>query len=270
MKHIIPFLFLLVSATPVLAQTTETDKSIVVNPAVGLQTMNWLEHSVVANASVGVDIKACAKLNFAVHAGIFTSFGDSPNAIQNASLNAALQDKYGMNAYIPSMGEAVKSTYKGGFLSVDAGVPFKLSDSVNITVEPFVGIEGKFWNRSLDYGKEGAPLMVEEQYKFLSPALGAKVSYTTKSKVKLTLRLSTSYPVISKIKFDDKNLGIPAGDLDMRKQLSQSLELGAKIKKLTLKLRYERINIGGSDSLKNFATPPSRANVTGISIGYDF
>jgi hypothetical protein len=68
---------------------------------------------------------------------------------------------------------------------------------------------------------------------------------------------------------DEKNLTLP-NEIDLTKMLSHSAELGVKVKKVTIKLRYERINIGTSDSISGYTNSASRANVTGISIGYDF
>ena len=166
-----------------------------------------------------------------------------------------------INATIP------KTNYQGAFINIDAGMPIKLGDSSRTIIEPFVGIEGKIWSRTADYGTEGNPIVYEEKYKFLSPSLGAKLSYSTKSKVKISLRMSASYPAISKLKTESKSLTNPNAEIDLTKWLSPSVELGVRIKKITLKLRYERINVGTMDTIR--CCSPSM-NITGLSLGYDF
>jgi hypothetical protein len=91
-------------------------------------------------------------------------------------------------------------------------------------VEPFIDL----WSgRRANY--------FEEKYKFLSPSLGAKLNYTSKSKVKLTLRIGVSYPAVSKLKTDEKNLTAPNTEFNLSKHLSPSIEAAAKIKSLLLR-----------------------------------
>ena len=80
--------------------------------------------------------------------------------------------------------------------------------------------------------------------------------------------MSASYPVIAKTKIDSKSLINPNAEIDLTKWLSPSVELGVRVKKITLKLRYERINIGTTDTIARSCSPSM--NVTGLSVGYDF
>ncbi|MES2518643.1 MAG: hypothetical protein V4585_11085 [Bacteroidota bacterium] len=276
MKRIVLFSILL-SGTSLMAfaQSSGIQKSITITPNVALQNFDWFENSTVGKAGVQIQFQPHKKINLTVDGGVFKSLGKSNNSNTNASpLSIADNNgKYGSSTAFGPVGTATglpKTAYQGGFINIDAGIPIKLSDSSRLSIEPFIGIEGKIWSRSADYGTEGNPMIFEEKYKFLSPALGAKLNYTVKSKVKLSLRISTSYPVIAKLKTDEKNLTLPNTELDLTKMFSPSVELGAKIKKITIKLRYERINIGTSDSIRGYSNPASRANVTGVSIGYDF
>jgi hypothetical protein len=70
------------------------------------------------------------------------------------------------------------------------------------------------------------------------------------------------------MKTNAKSLAIPNSEIDLTKYLSPSIELGARIKKVTIKLRYERINMGNTDTLRGCSSPS--VNTTGLSIGYDF
>ena len=72
------------------------------------------------------------------------------------------------------------------------------------------------------------------------------------------------------MKTDEKNLTLPNTEIDLTKMLSPSIELGARIKKVTIKLRYERINFGTADTIRGYSMPSSSANISGVSIGYDF
>lgn len=254
----------------VSAQKADSLKFITIRPTASVLNYDWFEKSIVGEIGLQLKIQASPKTNITFGTGLFKSLSTSQkNAVESASLSNVFDKQFNVgNANL--LPNYPQKRYNGGFFNVDVGVPFKLKDSTNWVLEPFLGIEGKFWNRTSEYGTEGNPLTVQEKYKFLSPTFGAKVNYTTKSKVKLTLRISASYPVLSKIKLDEKNLNMPNAELDLKKQLSPSIEIGARIKKLTIKLRYERINIGASDSLRGFSTPSSKANVSGVSIGYDF
>lgn len=258
------------------AQSSGIQKPTTVTPNISIQNFEWFEHSIVGKAGVQIQFQPIKKINFVLDAGAFQSIGqaDIMGAGCVAGVSAADKGQVGGSTALGPTGVPLlsipKMSYQGGFANLDAGIPIKLGDSSRTTIEPFVGIEAKIWNRSADYGTEGNPMVFEEKYKFLSPALGAKLNYTTKSKVKVSLRISTSYPVISKMKTDEKNLTFPNAEIDLTKMLSPSVELGMKFKKVTVKLRYERINIGTSDSLKGYNNPASKANVTGLSIGYDF
>ncbi len=266
-RFILFFIFISCISFEISAQKTDSLKFITITPAASVLNYNWFEKSTVGEIGLQLKIQASPKTNITFGTGVFKSiYTTSKNAVESASLSTIF-DKQASSSFVA---QNPKKTYSGGFFNIDVGVPFKLKDSINLVLEPFLGIEGKIWNRTSDYGTEGNPISVQEKYKFLSPSFGAKINYTTKSKVKLTLRISASYPVLSKIKLDEKNLNMPNAELDLKKQLSPSIEIGARIKKLTIKLRYERINIGASDSLRGFSTPSSKATVSGVSIGYDF
>lgn len=261
------------SSLTAFAQSSDIQKPITITPNVSIQNFDWLERSTVGKVGVLLQFKPTKKLNVSVDGSVFNSLRNatSPYGVSNAIGVADIDGK--INA-VPAYGSSSKNTeikksYQGAFINIDAGIPIKLGDSSRTTIEPFVGIEGKMWSRTADYGTEGNPLVYEEKYKFLSPSLGAKLNYSTKSKVKLSLRISASYPAISKMKTDSKNLINPNAEIDLTKWLSPSVELGVRVKKITLKLRYERINIGTSDTIRG-CSPASRADVTGLSIGYDF
>lgn len=259
------------------AQLSDIKKSITVTPTIAIQNFDWLERSTVGKIGVQLQFKPTNKLNISVDGSVFKSLKNTINPY--AVSETAIFDSKGSLISGPSYGVSgqsgsgnvsdLKTNYQGVFINIDAGIPIKLGDSSRTSLEPFVGIEGKVWNRTMDYGTEGNPLIYEEKYKFLSPSLGAKLNYNTKSKIKLSLRISTSYPIISKLKTESKNLSNPNIETDLTKWLSPSIELGARIKKVTLKLRYERINIGTVDSIRG-NLPASRTNITGFSIGYDF
>ena len=256
------------------AQTTDIQKSITVTPNISFQNFDWKEASALGQAGVKLQFQPTKKLNFSVEGGVFQSLGNSGNtkgsleafSTTDKTNTSGVQNPTGYGS-LSSVGSPMTSI-QGGFINLDAGIPIKLGDSSRTTIEPFVGIEGKVWTRSADYGSETNPIMVEEKFKFLSPSLGAKLNFNAKSKVKLSLRISASYPIISKMKTDAKNLSLTNTEIDLTKMLSPSIEIGARIKKITLKLRYERINVGLPDSMRTCTN--STANITGITIGYDF
>lgn len=260
------------SSVTTFAQSSDIQKPVTITPYISIQNFDWFERSTVGKAGIQMQFQSTKKLNLTFNGSVFNSLGNSINLNNDISASSSFDNgKYGV-AYGPSgTGSSVlpKTSYQGAFMNVDAGIPIKLGDSSRTIIEPFVSIEGKIWNRSSDYGTEENPLIYEEKYKFLSPALGAKLSYNTKSKIKLSLRISASYPAISKLKTDSKSITSPNTEIDLTKWLSPSVELGVRVKKITLKLRYERINIGTSDSIKGYS-PASRADITGVSIGYDF
>lgn len=254
------------------SQSPDIQNPITITPNISIQNFDWVGRSTVGSFGVEVGVKTSKKINLSVTGNVFKSLGNVDNFSEYTAVGSAIIDK----AWIPISTPAgmtqgfqnlPKTTFQGGFVNIDAGIPIKLGDSSRTTIEPFVGIEGKMWNRSSDYGTEGNPLIFEEKYKFLSPSLGAKLNFSTKSKVKLSLRISASYPVVSKLKTDSKSLVNPNSEIDLTKWLSPSVELGVRAKKITLKLRYERINMGTADTIRG--TLPN-VNVTGISIGYDF
>ena len=266
------------SSLTTFAQSSDIQKPITITPNISIQNFDWLERSTVGRIGIQLQFKPTKKLNVSVDGGAFSSIGNATNrygvptaiglADNNGKINTA--PLYGANGQLGTGSSTeIKRSYQGAFINIDAGIPIKLGDSSRTTLEPFVSIEGKIWSRSADYGTDGNPLIYEEKYKFLSPALGAKLSYNTKSKVKLSLRISASYPAISKLKTDSKSLTNPNTEIDLTKWLSPSVELGVKVKKITLKLRYERINIGTPDSIRG-CSPASRVDVTGLSVGYDF
>ena len=264
------------SSLTTFSQSSDIQKPIIIMPNVSIQNFDWLERSTVGNIGVQIQFKPTKNLNFSVDGNVFKSLGNSTSLGRNEFSANAFNDKssatsvfnnnnngaFGsVNATIP------KTNYQGAFININAGIPIKLGDSSRTTIEPFVGIEGKIWSRTADYGTEGNPIVYEEKYKFLSPSLGAKLSYSTKSKVKISLRMSASYPAISKLKTESKSLTNPNTEIDLTKWLSPSVELGVRIKKITLKLRYERINVGTMDTIRCCS---SSMNITGLSLGYDF
>ena len=265
------------SSLTTFAQSSDIQKPITIMPNVSIQNFDWLERSTVGNVGVQIQFKPTKNLNILVNGNVFKSLGNSTSLGRNEFSTNAFNDKSSAtsvfnnnnNGAFGSINNATipKTNYQGAFINIDAGIPIKLGDSSRTIIEPFVGIEGKIWSRTADYGTEGNPLIYEEKYKFLSPSLGAKLSYSTKSKVKLSLRISGSYPAISKLKTESKSLTNPNPEIDLTKWLSPSVELGVRIKKITLKLRYERINIGTVDTIRGCS--PSM-NITGLSLGYDF
>ena len=266
------------SSLTTFAQSSDIQKPITITPNISIQNFDWFERSTVGKVGVQLQFKPTQKLNISVDGSVFKSIGNTTASYGN-SVEISTADNfgsinkgpaYGANGQLnsTSLGD-IKKSYQGAFINIDAGIPIKLGDSSRTTIEPFVGIEGKIWSRTADSGTEGNPLVHEEKYKFLSPSLGAKLNYSTKSKVRLSLRISASYPAISKLKTESKNLTIPNAEIDLTKWLSPSVELGIRVKKVTLKLRYERINIGTADTIRG-CSPASRADVTGFSLGYDF
>ncbi len=272
-RNVLLGIILSVTSLSVFSQTTDIQKPITITPNVSIQNIDWSGRSTVGALGVQADIKLLNKeLNLSIGSGVFKSLGnvDSYSGLESAVF-ANNGDKLGIPATSSGFGKSdafSRTTFQGVFLNIDAGIPIKLGDSSRTMIEPFVGIEGKMWSRTMEYGTEANPITTEEKFKFLSPSLGAKLSYSTKSKVKLSLRISASYPVISKMKIDSKNLALPNNEIDLTKMLSPSFELGARIKKITLKVRYERINLGLPDSVRTCSN--SSANITGLSIGYDF
>jgi hypothetical protein len=256
------------------AQSSDILKSIKITPNVSIQNFDWFERSIVGEVGVQIQFQPLKKLNISVEGNVFSSLGNTTPSAGNSSVANNLNDKtqtvpiFNNNgAFSPNNSMTPKTNYQGVFMNIDAGIPIKLGDSSRIIIEPFVGIEGRIWNRVMDYGTEGNPIIYEEKYKFLSPSVGVKLNYSTKSKVKLILRISMSYPAISKLKTESKSLANPNTEVDLTKWLSPSVELGARIKKITLKLRYERINIGTADTMRGCSP---NLNVTGLSIGYNF
>lgn len=282
MKRIILFgIFLSGFPLTTFAQSSDIQRSISITPTLSVQNLDWLESGTLGSASLKVQGHLTQKINLSIEGGAFQSFGaTSPsfsdlNSIPSYSCAALPYDKIGGFLGTPSgFGTALsgipKTYLQGGFVNIDAGILLKLGDSSKFSVEPFVGLEGKSWNRSVEYGTDANKTTFEEKYKFLSPTVGAKLNYTTKSKIKLSLRISTSYPLISKMKTDEKNLTLPNTEIDLTKMLSHSIELGVRIKKVTIKLRYEKINFGTADTIRGYSMPSSSANVSGISVGYDF
>ena len=258
------------------SQSSDIQKPITITPNISIQNIDWIERSTVGNIGLQLQFKPIQKLNILVNANVFKSIGNATSS-SITSTGIGVADNNGNIITAPTNGTKgqlsytnlanIPKNYQGAFINIDAGIPIKLGDSSRTIIEPFVGIEGKIWSRTADYGTEGNPLIYEEKYKFLSPSLGAKLSYSTKSKVKLSLRISGSYPAISKLKTESKSLTNPNPEIDLTKWLSPSVELGVRIKKITLKLRYERINIGTVDTIRGCS--PSM-NITGLSLGYDF
>jgi hypothetical protein len=283
MKRMILFSTLLSGfSLNVIAQTSDIQKPITITPTVSVQNIGWLENGTLGSASLKIQTQISKKINFSAEGGAFKSLGETnppfsgTNAVRSFSCIALgdFNNKAGSPSSISGNFTSTLGTPKtymqGGFANIDAGIPIKLGDSSKFTVEPFVGIEGKMWSRSAEFGTEGNTTVFEEKYKMLSPSLGAKLNFNSKSKVKVSLRISTSYPLISKLKTDEKNLTLPNTEIDLTKMLSPSIELGAKIKKVTIKLRYERINFGTVDTVRGYRMPSSSANISGVSIGYDF
>ncbi len=268
MKRFIHLTIILCATSLGVRAQSDSLKFITISPTGSIKNIDWLEKNTVGQFGIDFKLQPSKNINITLGSALFKTIGASVLTPSNPAAFYSSYDKFGSHTGFVST--APKTTYSGGFINADVGIPFKLRDSSNISIEPFLGLEGKIWQRTTDYGTEGSRLLVEEKYKFLSPSFGAKLNYSTKSKVKLTLRISGSYPIVSKLKLDEKNLNLPNAELDLKRQLSPAVEIGAKIKKLTIKLRYERINFGSSDSLRGFATPSSRANVSGVSVSYDF
>lgn len=282
MQKYLPFsIFIcLLSCTFVVKSQGQTPaRPLTVTPSISLQQLDWNENSTIGKA--GVELKFSPfkkKINITLNVEGMKSLGTSSKSLATASLPNAVFDNKAAIPVIPTppnvstVGTAStpsETMLRGGVANIDIGVPFRLKDSTT-TIEPFIGLDGKIWTRSITLGQDNQTTL-EEKYKFISPTFGGKISYQTKSKVKLTLRLSGSYPIIAKVRTDTKNLSAPSTEIDLGKQLSPSIEVGAKVKKITIKVRYERINIGNSDSLRGqIVQPASRANITGITVGYEF
>jgi hypothetical protein len=279
MKKLFLFgMFVCGTTSRLVAQDTTQHRLLRVRPIISIENVEFGKQALAGKVGVELQFKPTSKVNINFNLNGFLSqktnaesLGASPNA---STILAGYQDAYGnFNKIIPTSSTGSYPTpliqFKGATASLDAGIPFKLKDSSSATIEPFLGIEGKLFNRSTIFG-EGSGYTFTEQYKFLSPTLGAKLNYTTKSKVKLTFRVSAAYPVIAKVKTDDKNLTAPNTEVNLTKQLSPSVEVGAKVKKMTIRFRYERVNIGSSDTLQGVSQPAPKVNITGITIGYDF
>ncbi len=264
------------STVKLVAQDTTQHKLMRVKPVIALENVEFGKQALAGKVGVEFQFKPLSKVNVNLNLNGFLSEKKNAEIQTTPSPNAILagyQDSKGnFNASI-SAGSGLYASplvqFKGATASLDAGIPFKLKDSLSMTLEPFIGIEGKVLNRSTIFA-DGSQYTFTEQYKFLSPTLGAKLNYTTKSKVKLTFRVSTSYPIVAKVKTDEKNLANPNAEVNLNKQLSPAVEVGAKVKKMTIRFRYERVNIGQSDTLQGVSQPASKVNITGITIGYDF
>jgi hypothetical protein len=265
----------------IIAQSSDKQKSMTVTPTLSFQNIGWLENGTLGSAAVKVQTQLSKKINLSIEGGAFKSLGQTApsfsglDALSFSCVAYAPSDKFGgittSTAGLGGTTTGIPKTYlQGGFANIDAGIPIKLGDSSKLSIEPFIGIEAKIWNRSAEFGTEGNTTTFEEKYKFLSPSLGAKLNYTSKSKVRVSLRISTSYPLISKVKTDEKNLTLPNAEIDLTKMLSPSIELGVRVKKVTIKLRYEKINFGTNDTIRGYSMPSSTANISGVSIGYDF
>ena len=264
------------------SQSSDIQKSITITPTISVQNLDWLETGRLGSASLKVQTQISKKINLSVEGGVFKSLGATSPTFNNLDAAPSFSCAYyggdsklgtilGSPTGVATTTSGTPKTYlQGNFVNIDVGIPIKLGDSSKFAVEPFIGLEGKIWNRSADFGTEGNITTFEEKYKFLSPSVGAKLNYTSKSKVRVSLRISTSYPLISKVKTDEKNLTLPNTEIDLTKMLSPSIELGMRIKKVTIKLRYERINFGTADTIRGYSMPSSSANVSGVSIGYDF
>jgi hypothetical protein len=283
MKRMILFSTLLSGfSLNVFAQSSDIQKPITITPTLSVQNLGWLENGTLGSASLKIQTQISKKINLTAEGGAFKSLGETNPTFNNGgavasfscialgNFDSKISSPTSISGNFTSTLGTPKTYMQGGFANIDAGIPIKLGDSSKFVVEPFVGLEGKMWSRSAEFGTEGNTTVFEEKYKMLSPSLGAKLSYTSKSKVKLSLRISTSYPVISKLKTDAKNLTLPNTEIDLTKMLSPSVELGARIKKVTIKLRYERINFGTADTIRGYAMPSSSANISGVSVGYDF
>ena len=283
MKKLILFgTFLSGFSLNVFSQSFDIQKPITITPTVSVQNLDWLESGSLGSASIKVQTHLSKKINLSIEGGVFKSLGVTNPTFSNLDAVPSFSCAYyggdsklgttlGSPTGVATITSGIPKTYlQGSFVNIDAGIPIKLSDSSKFAIEPFIGLEGKIWNRSAEYGTEGNITTFEEKYKFLSPSIGAKINYVSKSKVKVSLRISTSYPLISKVKTDEKNLALPNAEIDLTKMLSPSIELGVRIKKVTIKLRYERINFGTADTIRGYSMPASSANVSGVSIGYDF
>jgi hypothetical protein len=215
-----------------IAQSSDIQKPITITPTLSVQNLNWLESGTMGSASLKVQTQFSKKINLSVEGGAFKSLGaTSPNFNNIEAIPSFSCAYYGGDTKLGSIvasptgigavTSGIPKTYlQGSFVNIDAGIPIKLGDSSKFSIEPFVGIEGKIWNRSAEFGTEGNITTFEEKYKFLSPTLGAKLNYTSKSKIKVSLRISTSYPLISKMKTDEKNLTLPNTEIDLTKMLS--------------------------------------------------
>lgn len=259
-----------------IAQDTTQHKLMQVQPVIALENVAFGKQALAGKIGVDFQFKPLSKININLNLTGFLS-EKTKTAVQTtpnpSAILAGYQDVSGNFNTKITTGTGLYASpvvqFKGATASLDAGIPFKLKDSSSMTFEPFIGIEGKVLNRSTIFA-DGSQYTFTEQYKFLSPTLGAKLNYTTKSNVKLTFRVSTSYPVIAKVKTDEKNLANPNAEVNLDKQLSPAVEVGAKVKKMTIRFRYERVNIGQSDTLQGVSQPASKVNITGITIGYDF
>jgi hypothetical protein len=180
------------SSLSTFAQSSDIQKSTTITPNISIQNFDWLERSTIGQTGVQIQFKPTKKLNVTVDGSVFKSIGNVTNIYENSS-SIGLADNngkiittaptYGSSGQLGSGSSTeIKKSYQGAFINIDAGIPIKLGDSSRTTIEPFVGIEGKIWSRSADYGTDGNPLIYEEKYKFLSPALGAKLSYNTNTK----------------------------------------------------------------------------------------
>lgn len=247
------------------AQSNEPHK-LSITPYLGLRSVDWKEQNVVGNAGFELNFKPVNnKFNVRLELSAFGSMLNSQT--KSAETSYSLTSDF-VNS-INTTNAPLNSTYRGGVAQIDVSVPFRLKDST-MTFEPFIGLESKTWARGVSIG-DGKEIQ-EERYKFLSPTLGAKLSYGhNKSKVKLTVRVAVSYPATSNLQIYGRNLGAPYDtDTDLTKRISPSFEIGGKVKKISVKLRYELINLGNSDTLKGISVPDSKTTITGITVGYDF
>lgn len=274
MKKAILICMLTASTQALFAQNESSgkEKALQIQPYISLKNSSWFENNLVGSLGIHLGIKPSTKLNINLDLGGFRNitrnFAKPENGVAY-SLN--FSDAKTTPPISASMAaETPQATFQGAFANIDAGIPFKLKDSSSIQLEPFLGIEGKLWNRSLVFGEGSTQTTFDEKYYFLAPSFGAKLHYAPKPKVKLTLRVAVNHPVVAKVKTDEKNLTAPNTSIDLGKQLSPNIEIGAKIKRLTIKVRYERLNIGAADSLKGLYQPASKANLSGISVGYEF
>ena len=159
------------SSLTAFAQSSDIQKPITITPNISIQNFDWFERSTVGKVGVQLQFKPTQKLNISVDGSVFKSIGN-PTALYGTSPEISTADNfgsinkgpaYGANGQLNStnLGD-IKKSYQGAFINIDAGIPIKLGDSSRTTVEPFVGIEGKIWNRTVDYGTEGNPIVHEE------------------------------------------------------------------------------------------------------------